>query len=161
YEYESASQPNADGLLAVALAEAQAGSIEIAERRDAARLHWPEPPRLERPYRSSIGKPPPPNPALAVLPFAKGEAGEGRRPPPVLVHDATPLIVGSVVDGNGNPAPGVHIWLTTITAPEPAAFADFATATDARGRFAIHATSLPDEVFVCGRKTLGFCAPLR
>jgi hypothetical protein len=161
YERESTLRPDGAGLLTVTLAEVGEGTIEIASMRDAAVFHWPEPKRLERPYRTTLGKPSPPNPSIAVLPLPRCEAGERRRLPPVTVPEVAPRIVGVVVDAGGRPAPAVQIWMTTVAAPEPEPFAAFATTTDAQGRFAIRATSLPHEVFVCGRRPLGFCAPVR
>ncbi|MFN8640163.1 MAG: carboxypeptidase-like regulatory domain-containing protein, partial [Candidatus Binatia bacterium] len=161
YEHESTVQPNAQGLLELTLAEARGGKVEIAEPRDAGRLYWPEPPRLKRPYRTSIGEAPPPNPPIAVLEFGEPGPGAVLRLPAVTAPDTAPRIHGVVVDAAGAPVGGVRIWLTTVTRPEPAPFAAFATTSDAAGRFAIRATSLPDEVFVGGRRPLGFCAPLR
>ena len=161
YERETTMQPDGAGRLVVTLASASSGSVEIAEPRDAGRLFWPVPERLKRPYRTSIGKEPQPNPPLAVRQFARCEAGEVRRLDAVTAPDMAARIVGIVRGEDDQPVPGVRVWLTTVAAPEPEAFAAFATTTDAAGRFAILATSLPDEVFVCGRRPLGFCAPVR
>lgn len=161
YERESKVEPNSEGLLVVALDEPRAGKVEIAEPRDASRLFWPEPARLARPYRTSFGKEPPPNPPLAVLEFGKPEPGATVRLASVTAPDVAPRLHGVVLADDGKPAAGVRIWLTTVTVPEPAAFADFATQTDAEGRFAVRATELPEEVFVGGRRPFGFCAPVR
>jgi hypothetical protein len=161
YESESEVQPNGEGLLVVALGEPRGGKVEIAEPRDASRLFWPPPIRLERPYRTSIGKESPPNPPLAVLEFGKPEPGATIRLAPVTVPDVAPRLHGVVLTADGKPAAGVRIWLTTVNVPEPAAFADFATQTDTEGRFAIRATELPEEVFLGGRRPFGFCAPVR
>lgn len=161
YETERTLQPDAAGQLTFVRNGTGGGQIEIAELRSASRLHWPEPPRLQRPYRTTAGSPPPPNPPLAVLPFAPCAPGEVQRLAPVVVPDVAPRISGSVVDGEGRPVPDVLIWITTVAPPEPAPLANFATSTDAQGRFTILATALPDEVFVCGRRPLGFCTPVR
>jgi hypothetical protein len=161
YEREATLRPDAEGRLVVTLAESRSGTIEIAEPYDAARLHWPVPPRLQRPYRTTHGGEPPPNPPLAVLEFPLPEPGATIELGPVTVADVAPRLHGVVRDANGAPVAGVGILLSTVTRPEPEAFAAFATRSDADGRFAIHATALPDEVFVAGRLPLGFCAPVR
>ena len=148
YERESVVQPDAQGRLVLPLAEARAGTVEIAEPRDAARLHWPVAKRLQRPYRSTLGGEPPPNPPLAVLEFARLEPAATVALGPVTVPDVAPRLHGIVRDGDGRPVAGVRILLSTVTRPEPEAFAEFATRSDADGRFAIRATALPDEVFV-------------
>ncbi|MCA8966042.1 MAG: carboxypeptidase regulatory-like domain-containing protein, partial [Planctomycetes bacterium] len=161
YEHESTVQPNAAGLLVVPLDDRRAGKVEIAEVRDASRLHWPETQRLQRPYRTTLGREPPPNPPLAVLDFAAPEVAEVIRLAPVTAPDVAPRIHGIVLDAAGKPAAGVRIWITTVSQPEPRPFADFEAKTDAEGKFAIRATELPEEVFVGGRLPLGFCAPQR
>ena len=161
YERESTVQPDSRGVLSLPLDEALAGAVEVAEPHDTTRLHWPEPKRLVRPYRSTIGRERVPNPPLAVLEFACPAPGQVVKLPPVVVPEVAPRIHGRVIDADDQPVAGVRIWLSSVTLPEPEAFAAFATRTDSDGRFSIRATKLPDEVFVGGRRPLGFCAPVR
>ena len=154
-------QPDAAGVLRLVLPETGAGKVEVAFVRRDDHLHWPAREALPRPYYTSVGPPLPPDPAVAVLAFPAIAAGSVHRVPPVAVNVPSPRLRGRVVDTAGRPVAGVRIGLTSTTTPEPAPFALFATRTDAAGEFTIHATQLPDELFVFGRQPHGFCAPLR
>jgi hypothetical protein len=155
-------QPDERGVLVIPVHTTMGGKLEIARVYRADQLHWPETSGIPRPYYSGgVGPPPPPDPPIAVVSFPACEPGAAQHLPPVVVPDLVPRITGRVVDAAGRPVPGVRIGITSVEPPEPAAFAHFATRTDDAGLFAIRATALPAEVFVFGRRHLGFCAPVR
>ena len=153
--------PDAQGIVRLALSTTTPGQLEIARPFAVDELHGTVPEGLPRPYNTTIGRLPPPPPCLAVSPFPALQHSPVHRIEAVVVPALAATITGRVVDRDGKPAAGVRIGLTSVTAPEPAAFASFATRSDATGRFTIRATTLPDEVFVFARCPGGFTPPLR
>lgn len=153
--------PDAQGIVRLVLPATTAGTLEVARPFAADVLHWPPQQGVPRPYYTSIGTPPPPPPCLAVRTFPALAKTPVHRVEAVVVPALAATISGRVVDTDGRPAAGVRIGITTTTAPEPAAFAEFETRSDAAGRFRIQATTLPDEVFVFARRPGAFSPPQR
>jgi len=99
---------------------------------------------------------------LSVVEFPRIATGARHVTRPVVVTRSRAVVRGRVVDPQGRPAGGVRVLLTTASGDEPAAMGHFATRSDEQGRFEVLADgALPEGSMVCGRATLGFCAPVR
>jgi len=154
------AQPDPRGLLTMSILAETSGKLEIAHCRREGQLYEPAVAGLERPYNSGAA-PPPPDPVIAVLPFGAVAREQTVRLPPVVVPRLLAQVRGRVVDEAGQPVAAVKIGITTAARPVPKEYELFSAHTDAAGEFLIEAVSLPEELFVFGRRPLGFCAPVR
>jgi hypothetical protein len=157
---EGRSRLGTDGLLGLDLRADRAGSLELAHPFAARHLRWPPRQRLERPYNTTDGEPPP-DPVLAVVAFPALAPGRVHRGDAVAVPEVAVRVRGRVVAGDGRGVADVRIRVAATAPPTPQELRTFETRSGDDGAFTIEATALPDEVLVFGRRPLGFCAPVR